>query len=225
MRLASLDRVERGPRPRTPVPGGGGLAREPPEPPIAMSTDTLKVADLMQRDAITLDVDMSLREAVEVLRGAGIGGAPVLQGRRLVGVLSGTDVLEFVATSPGVPPERPDMLPEFGEMEDQIPEEEEPEHSDVVSDYFFQRWENSEADVWSRIAGTDTPEWDQLEQHTVEEIMSPEVVTVPSAASVADAARKMVRHEIHRLLVVDGEDLTGVLSAFDLVRLVAERGI
>ena len=39
-------------------------------------------------------------EAVEVLRGAGVSGAPVLRGSRLVGVISSTDILELEATAP-----------------------------------------------------------------------------------------------------------------------------
>jgi CBS domain-containing protein len=30
---------------------------------------------------------------------------------------------------------------------------------------------------------------------------------------------------VHRVLAVDGDDLVGILSAFDLVKLVAERAV
>jgi len=178
-------------------------------------------ADIMRRDPATVDPDMTLREAIDVLRGAGVSGAPVVRGGRLVGVLSATDLLEFEATTPGVPPERGE-LPDWPE-EDMAAEEE--DRTEDASAFFFGRWENSEGAVWNRIAGADTPEWDRLEQHTVEEIMSRDLVTVPSDAPLDEAARRMLEREVHRVLAVDGDDLVGILSAFDLVKLVAERAV
>jgi CBS domain-containing protein len=61
------------------------------------------VRDLMTRDVGALDPNMSLREAIEVLRREGVSGAPVVQNQKLVGVVSATDILEFQATQPGVP--------------------------------------------------------------------------------------------------------------------------
>lgn len=59
----------------------------------------------------------------------------------------------------------------------------------------------------------------------VEEIMTSPPVTVRSSMSLTNAARVMMEHEVHRVVVVD--DLgrpVGVLSATDFVELVATDG-
>jgi CBS domain-containing protein len=76
----------------------------------------LTVRDLMTRDVVTLDPDLSLRDAVEMFTARHVSGAPVTAGGRLVGVLSANDVLVFEGDSPGVPTERPEMeLEEWNE--------------------------------------------------------------------------------------------------------------
>lgn len=57
---------------------------------------------------------------------------------------------------------------------------------------------------------------------TVREIMNKSPVTVPSGASVASAAEKMVRLGVHRLPVVDGRGtLLGIVTTMDVMRWVA----
>lgn len=179
------------------------------------------VSDIMTPDPITLEPGMSLREAVEVLRGAGVTGAPVVRGGRLVGVVSTTDIVEFEASSPGIPPQRPEQV-DWGERDRETPEEESGE--EFPSAFFIDFWADSGGDVWNRVSETDTPEWDRLEEHTVEEVMSRDLVTVAADASVPEAARRMLSRKVHRVIVVDGDDPIGLLSAFDLVRIVAEQG-
>ena len=56
---------------------------------------------------------------------------------------------------------------------------------------------------------------------TVAEVMTPVVHAIRPENTVADAAERMIRHRIHRLVVVDGNlHVVGVLSAMDLLRLV-----
>lgn len=54
------------------------------------------------------------------------------------------------------------------------------------------------------------------------EIANPKVVTVDASELINEAARKMLQEEVHHLVVLDGDSLAGVLSAFDFVRLAAE---
>lgn len=174
------------------------------------------VSGIMHSDLVTVEAGMTLREAVEVLRGAGVSGAPVLRGSRLVGVLSGTDILELEATS-RAPSEEPSATLGWSEGAP-LPDEEEMENP---SAFFFARREDAEA-IWNRMSAPDGPVWDQLERHTVEDVMSRDLVTVSSWTPLPEAARLMLDHHIHRVLVVDDDDLVGVMSAFDFVRLVAE---
>lgn len=54
------------------------------------------------------------------------------------------------------------------------------------------------------------------------EIASPRVITIDASASVTEAARKMLAEHIHRLVVTDGEEIVGVVTALDFVKLVVE---
>jgi CBS domain-containing protein len=173
--------------------------------------------EIMTRDPVTLSGGMSLREAIEVLRAAGISGAPVLEGSHVVGVVSVTDILDLEASSPGVPPERREML-DFGEIDTPSSRE---DVEEAPGAYFVDRWFDAESDVWSRISETDSPEWDRMEEHDVAEVMSRKLVTLPPDAPVSSAARRMVDDRVHRVLVMEGDRLVGVVTTMDVVRSVA----
>ena len=53
----------------------------------------------------------------------------------------------------------------------------------------------------------------------VHSIASPKVVTVQPATSIADAGQKMLDEHVHHLVVIEGEAIVGILSAFDFVKL------
>ena len=53
-------------------------------------------------------------------------------------------------------------------------------------------------------------------------IMSEKVFTVPQYGDVSLAARVMRNHRIHHIVVTDESKVVGVLSAFDLLKLVED---
>jgi len=57
----------------------------------------------------------------------------------------------------------------------------------------------------------------------VRDVMTPAVHQVPVTASVAAAARIMVEHHIHRLVVTEDKQPVGMVTSIDLLRMVAER--
>jgi CBS domain-containing protein len=57
---------------------------------------------------------------------------------------------------------------------------------------------------------------------SVRDIMSTPPRSVRPDDDVRAAAREMLRHDVHRLLVVAGDELVGVLSTSDIVRAVAD---
>lgn len=61
-----------------------------------------------------------------------------------------------------------------------------------------------------------------LEDISVRDIMSTPPRTVRPEDDVRVAAREMLRHDVHRLFVISGEELVGVLSTSDIVRAVAD---
>jgi CBS domain-containing protein len=179
----------------------------------------MKLRDLMTHELLTLDPDMTLRDAVEQLSAAGVSGAPVVASGRLVGVFSASDVIDFQASSPGVPSHRSDRQ-ETGQWGPADIEDE--DLSEPASAWFRDMWEGSEADVLERMSDPEGPEWDVLSEHTVGELMTRQVVALPPDAAIADAARLMMGRGIHRLLVAEEDRLMGLVSATDFLRAVAE---
>lgn len=178
----------------------------------------LTVRDCMTRDVVTMDVESSLREAVELFMTQHVSGVPVTAGGKLVGVLSASDVIAFEGGQPGVPTERPALEQEdWNEPSDWVEGEEPP------AAFFSELWSDVGADVLERFAQVSGPEWDVLEEHTVGEAMSPSLCRVAPTASLYAAAEQMVRAGVHRLVVMDGGRLVGMLSSMDIVRAVALR--
>jgi len=177
-----------------------------------------KVRDLMSTEVVSVAPELTLRSAVELLAARHIGGAPVMAGSRLVGVISVSDILSFQASVPVVPA----LGPEGTEWELEPPEEWR-EGDEATGTFFTDLWADAGGDVVERFDQTGSPEWDMLAEHTVAEAMSRRVVAVGPDTTAAAAARLMTRLQIHRLLVVDQGKLCGVLSAMDLVRAVGQK--
>jgi len=61
-----------------------------------------------------------------------------------------------------------------------------------------------------------------LAARTVRDAMVTDPVTVSAGTPIAEVARLLDRRHIHRLLVVEGKVVRGMISTLDLVRLIAE---
>ena len=139
----------------------------------------LKLRDIMTRDVLTVSPDLSVREAAELLSSERMGGVPVVRLGKIVGMLSASDLLDFIASLPGEP----------GEVGD----------------------------------GTDRG---ILDDHTVEEAMTRAPVrSLGPDDTVAHAAEVLSGEHLHRLPVVEGETLVGIVSTVDLVTAIADRRI
>lgn len=57
----------------------------------------------------------------------------------------------------------------------------------------------------------------------VHDIASPKVITVEPATSIEEAGRKMLDEHVHHLIVMQGDKMVGVLSAFDFVKFALNR--
>ena len=60
------------------------------------------------------------------------------------------------------------------------------------------------------------------EGRPISRVMTEKVYTVPRYEDVSIAARVMRNHSIHRVVVTDDQKVVGILSAFDLLRLVED---
>lgn len=132
----------------------------------------IKVADIMSTDVMTVSKDLTIREIAEQFAMKHVSAAPVVSRGAVIGLISSTDILDFIASLPA----------ELGS------------------------------------AGL-TEERNVLDEHTVEEAMTrPPLATLPPGASANQAAEMMQSRGIHRVVVMEDNKLSGIISAMDLVQ-------
>ncbi len=176
----------------------------------------LRVRDIMTPEVVTLSPDASLSEAIETLVTCRIGGAPVLDGGKVVGVLSATDVMEFEA----------EKRPLHGELEGNgravlEPAEEWEEGTDSPARFFTDPWDTDEAGMIE--LPTASPRWSLLSEYTVAEAMTRSVCTLPAKLEVSAASQRMLAAGVQRALVTEDGNLVGIVTTTDIMRAVAER--
>lgn len=168
-----------------------------------------KLSEIMSTDVVTVSPQTSLRELVGVLRDEKVSGVPVVSGGRVVGVVSATDLLDFEFEQP------PEEVPAWEGVERAAEDE-----AGGAPGYYAGGWDTS-MDVLARIHRQEEPEWDRLMEHAVSEVMTPVIYSLPPYEDIRSVASYMVRQDIHRVLVLEGDELIGIASAMDLVRAVA----
>ena len=152
-----------------------------------------KARDLMETHVISVDPETALLDVHRLFREEQISGAPVVDDeRRLIGVITSTDLLRATEE------ERDTVVVETAYFRDVLP-------------YSSPDWDCAPVDFQDRLA-----------ERRVSEAMTRGVISVSPDASAADVARILHESQIHRLFVVEAGRLRGVISAFDLLRLVED---
>ena len=147
--------------------------------------------DLMQEQVVCVGPDTPLINVYRPFVEEEINGAPVVdETGALMGVISSSDLLRVV-------------------------EEEEQQAENEAS--YFQEEEAARGMVWSR---TEAAFQSRLSRSTVQQAMTPAIVSVSPDTPLAEIARQMRSDRVHRVLVTDGDKLCGIISSFDLIRLL-----
>ena len=169
-----------------------------------------RLRDIMTNKVVTLNPEMTLREAIGILRAENVNGAPVVHGGEVVGVASVSDILDFEVQTPLVPVEyqNQDGWPglQDGTTEIDLPT------------FFSDTWDSTGVELASA-------EWDLLGDHLVGDVMTRGLFALPPETPLDQAAKYMATRGIHRVLVMDGMRLLGIASASDFVRAVAEHRV
>jgi CBS domain-containing protein len=170
----------------------------------------------MSKNVIAVTPEMTLRDALNVFLTHNVRGAPVLSGAHVVGVVSTTDLLDFVAEPPS----------EMAREEDESAQRDEwVEGEASPSAYFVDLWHQIDDDVSERFRVNKEEGADLLASHTVSEAMTRIACSLSPATPVDAAARYMRDHGIHRVLVQDGEELLGVVTTTDITNAVADHRV
>ena len=183
----------------------------------------LTLQDIMTRDVFTASPDLPLADLLELFSSRHIGGAPVVSGETVIGVVSATDLLSFAAT---VTQKRADggtgALP-GGWAEDA--EVEVFDDEDPSSAYFTHLWNDSSETLEADLEEISADGRSALHEYTAADVMSRDVKSLPPNTEVAAAAEFMKAARIHRVLVMTDSHLDGIVSTMDIVDAVAKHQI
>jgi CBS domain-containing protein len=149
----------------------------------------MKVRDVMNVMPVTVQADSQVSEAARLLREHKISGLPVLDGEKLVGVVSESDLLHLLSVEEE---EGGLWLPSPFEVFE-IP------FRDLV------KWERMHAAL------------EEIPKKRVGDIMSRNLHEVGPNDTVEEAAGIMTRHRINRLPVVEEGRLVGIVTRGDII--------
>ncbi len=174
----------------------------------------MNVRDIMRTDVVTAHPDHTVRELTRLLAEHGISGVPVVtDSGEVLGVVSSSDVIQVAAGSDSIPVTGARWV-QLSAPENTV-DPEDPE-ADPFSEYFLPEEAPVMAPGWE--AGAADGPMDQL---SVSDIMTPVTFTVEGTATLAELADFLVRGGIHRALVLDEGRLAGIVTAMDVLRVVA----
>ncbi len=169
------------------------------------------VRDIMTTEVVTLDPDMTLREAAATLADHHVTGAPVLVNGRVIGVLSASDILGVDAADPIEDDDYENDVPTIGD--------------DEPAPFFARLWPDAAMDVSERFGASGRGERasprNALDDRTVSDAMTRGVLEIRPEATITHAAERMATACVHRLLVVDDQGLAGIVTTTDIARWLA----
>lgn len=149
----------------------------------------MNVADAMTKDPVTCQAGDSIADVAGIMRSNKVGGIPVIEEGRLVGIVTETDLISLLMTKG---PSDDLWLPSPLEVIE-LPLRE------IIS------WENTKK------ALTD------IRNQKIAEIMSCPVITVTPEDDVETAAKLMLKKKVDRLCVVENDKLVGIITREDIV--------
>ena len=169
------------------------------------------VEEIMRREVVTVTPEMSVRELLKRLVSAQISGVPVVtEEGEIVGVVSTTDIVRLGAGEKeldgGSMVWEPLVLPdEEYEVDSAAP--------------FFMVSEGWRYPTEGQAEALPDGVFDGF---TVSDIMTQAVFTVKPTDTVEEVAKFLLQGRIHRALVVEDDQLKGIVTAFDLLRAFVE---
>jgi CBS domain-containing protein len=166
--------------------------------PMLLDPTQVLAKDLMRTDLLVLSADDSVESAIAQFEEYHVSGAPVTDGAgKPLGVLSASDIARRDHVDSG----RLDTA----------------HHGRIAS--LDEDSEGIELD--NEVFGRDDYSPELLGRVRIGEWMSPGIVSVGPESTLAEICRLMVAESIHRVFVVEGEKLHGVVTTSDVVRLLA----
>ncbi len=149
--------------------------------------------DFMTQSVVSVSPEASLLDALRLFVEEDIHGAPVVdQSGDFVGVISTSDLLRAEADEQEAAREIPDYLRDILEASE----------GDSPESMFDIR--------------------DRMAERTVADVMTKALVGVPTDAPLVEVAQCLHQNQIHRVWVLEGDRVVGVISALDLMPAIEQ---
>jgi CBS domain-containing protein len=157
-----------------------------------------QICSVMTQDVIQLDPNMTLTELDRTLVAAEVSGGPVVEDGIVVGVVSRADVIRALY--------------------------EEQKAAANVSGFYSSPYPMP-IPALEHLARDSRRIADHMTTMRVDEIMSREVQSVGPSDDVVAVARMMAAKGYHRVPVLEGDALVGIVTTLDLVRVMGAVGL
>lgn len=200
-----------------------------------------RVDQLMTRPVIVLSPEDSVEKAARLMLNKRIGAVPLVSGGTILSIVTETDLLRCIA-DPESPLDDPDcrdnlvadhmsahvftVAPEDATLSAirlmrskqvrHIPVVRGKELAGIISDRDVLRGGRR----FEGLRPLTVKELRNDHAQLVEGIMSADVVTLTPEATLSVAARNMVRHRIGAIPIIEGEELIGIVTESDLLRVL-----
>lgn len=149
----------------------------------------MQIKEIMTTDVITCSPDEPVKHAALLLREHKISGIPVVEEEKVVGMVTGSDILKLLQV-----PEKSSQLwlpSPFEVIEVPLRE--------LIS------WEEAKHAL------------DDVGAKSLADVMSSPVVTADVSDTLETVASKMVKHNINRMPVLDDGKLAGIVTRQDVI--------
>lgn len=158
----------------------------------------VKAREIMTTDVHVVSPNVSLIDLERMFIRKSVGGFPVVEDGKLVGIVSRSDVVRTICVEQSI--------------------------SETIT-YLYRvntdQGQDSAVDakeVAERVA-------ERLKHFEVKNVMITNVLSASPDDSLTDIARLLLKHHIHRLPITDDGKLLGIISTLDLTRLFAEERV
>lgn len=177
----------------------------------------LKVRDLMRTDVVTVRIEDSARTLARVLADSEISGVPVLDAQgRVVGVASATDLVRLAADETDVTLSAVSMRPDIDRTPDPDQDPDDAPEADALGFFLPEDSPFQGTELLDQFPET------SFDSVSVGDVMTPVTFSVGPDMPVPELCEFLVRGRIHRALVVDDEELLGIVTSQDILKAVAE---
>jgi len=154
----------------------------------------VKAREIMSKAVHQVSPKLHLVDLENQLSEQRISGAPVVEGGRVIGIVSRSDIDRALSRE---------------------------RVKTAAAATFYQPADLAEEQIAGSSVDPTGSALESLRTLTVRDVMTQEVISVKGNDSVVEVARLMESRRIHRVLVIEGGCLLGIVSALDIARLVA----